>query len=99
MNSLRTLRSALLAAPLFAVPAYAQTDQAASLLEALSLVSGRMLVAPVLAPKVTRDGDRFHVHIPLPKLTAPPDAAIEVAATPLQSGVWDFTNLTFPSTG
>jgi hypothetical protein len=114
MNSLRTLRSALLAAPLFvaplagaslafaplfAVPAYAQTDQAASLLEALSLVSGRMLVAPVLAPKVTRDGDRFHVHIPLPQLTSPPDAAIEVAAIPLESGVWDITDLTFPSTG
>jgi hypothetical protein len=114
MNPLRMLRMALAAAPLFvaplagaslafapvfAVPAYAQTDQAASLLEALSLVSGRMLVAPVLAPEVTHDGDRFHVHIPLPKLTAPPDAAIEVAATPLGSGVWDITDLTFPRTG
>jgi hypothetical protein len=104
MNSLLTLRLAWLAAPLFAapwlaVPAQAQTDRAASLLEALSLVSGRLLVAPMAAPEVTHDGDRFHVHIPLPKLTSPPDAAIEVAATPLESGVWDITDLTFPRTG
>ena len=81
------------------VPAQAQTDQAASLLAALSLVTGRMLAAPALAPEVTHDGDRFHVHIPLPKLTSPPDAAIEVAATPLESGVWDITDLTFPPAG
>ena len=109
MNSLLTLRSVLLAAPLLAapllaapwlaVPAHAETDQTASLLEALSLVSGRMLVAPMAAPEVTHDGDRFHVHIPLPKLTSPPDAAIEVAATPLASGVWDITDLHFPRAG
>jgi hypothetical protein len=77
----------------------AQRGQATSLLEALSLVSGRMLVAPVVAPEVSHDGDHFHVHIPLPQLTAPPDAAIEVTAVPLDSGVWNITGLTLPQTG
>jgi hypothetical protein len=109
MTPLRTLRATLLAAPLFgtallAVPAYAQTDQAqtgqaASLLDALSLISGRMLVPPMTAPEVTHDGDKFHVHIPLPKLTSPPNAAIEVTANPLPSGVWDITDLTLPPAG
>ncbi|MDB5398232.1 MAG: hypothetical protein JWQ55_250 [Rhodopila sp.] len=103
MKPLRTLSTALstssFAMLLFAGPAYSQTDPAASLLEALSLVSGRMLVSPTLAPRVTRDGDRFHVHIPLPKLSTPPDASIEVTATPLPSGVWDITGLTFPQAG
>jgi hypothetical protein len=104
MTPLRKVTTALLAAPLvaapfFAAPAYSQTDQTASLLEALSLVSGRMLVAPIVAPEVTRDGDRFHVHIPIPKLTSPPDAAIEVTATPLEAGVWDITDLTLPAAG
>jgi hypothetical protein len=99
MKSLLTLSTAVLVAPWFAVPAFAQTDQTASLLDALSLLSGRMLVAPMAAPQVTRDGDRFRVRIPLPNLTTPPDAAIEVTATPLDSGVWDITGLTFPQTG
>jgi hypothetical protein len=104
MTQLRTLRAALLAAPLFgaslfAVPAYAQTDQAASLLDALSLISGRMLVPPMAAPEVTHDGNQFHVHIPLPKLASPPNAAIEVTATPLPSGVWDITDLMLPPAG
>jgi hypothetical protein len=104
MTQLRTLRAALLAAPLFganlfAVPANAQTDQAASLLDALSLISGRMLVPPMAAPEVTHDGDQFHVHIPLPKLTLPPNAAIEVTATALPSGVWDITGLALPPAG
>jgi hypothetical protein len=76
-----------------------QTDRAASLLEALSLVSGGLLVAPVAAPEVTQDGDHFHVHIPLPTLATPPDAAIEMAATPLDGGIWDITDLTLPPTG
>jgi hypothetical protein len=99
MNSLRTLGLALLAVPLAGFPAYAQTDQQQSLLEALSLVSGRMLVAPMLVPEVTREGDGFHVHIPLPNLTSPPDASIDVMATPLDSGVWDITGLTLPPVG
>jgi hypothetical protein len=99
MNSLRTLGLALLAVPLAGLPAYAQMDQQQSLLEALSLVSGHMLVAPMLAPEVTREGDGFHVHIPLPKLTSPPDASIDVMATPLDSGVWDITAVTLPPVG
>lgn len=99
MILLRTLVTASLVAPLFAAPAYSQADQTASLLEALSLVSGRMLVAPTLQPEVTRDGDQFHVHIPLPRLTTPPDASINVAAIARTSGVWDITELTIPSTG
>ena len=104
MTPLRTLRATLLAAPLFgaalsAVPAYAQTDQAASLLDALALISGRLLVPPLAAPEVTHDGDKFHVHIPLPKLSSPPNAAIEVTANPIGSGVWDITDLTLPPAG
>jgi hypothetical protein len=115
MRSLRTLSTALLAVPLFAAPLFtaplliaplliaparAQTPgSAASLLEALSLISGGALVAPVLAPEVTQDGDRFHVRIPLPKLTSPPDAAIDATATPLDTGAWDISSLTFPQTG
>ncbi|HEY4173776.1 MAG TPA: hypothetical protein VGM42_12175, partial [Rhodopila sp.] len=104
MTPLRTLRATLLAAPLFgaalfAVPAFAQTDQTASLLDALSLISGRMLVPPMTAPEVTHDGDKFHVHIPLPELTSPPNAAIEVTANPLPSGVWDITDLALPPAG
>lgn len=104
MTPLRTLRATLLAAPLFgaalsAVPAYAQTDQAASLLDALALISGRLLVPPLAAPEVTQDGDKFHVHIPLPKLSSPPNAAIEVTANPIGSGVWDITDLMLPPAG
>jgi hypothetical protein len=94
------LRSVWLAAPLAAAPvlAQAQGDPAASLLAALSLVSNGLLVAPVSEPEVTRDGDRFHVHIPLPAL-ASPDASIEVAAKPRDSGAWEITDLTLPRTG
>jgi hypothetical protein len=106
MKSSRTLRPALLAAPLLAaplfaaVPAYSQTaGSAASLMEALSLVSGGLLLAPGAAPQLTPDGDRFRVHIPIPKLTAPPNAAIDATAAPLGSGAWDITGLTFPPTG
>lgn len=112
MKPLRPLGSALLATPLFTahvvaaslflmpLPAYAQTaGTPESLLDALSLISSSMLVAPMAAPAVTQDGDRFHVRIPLPKLTSPPDAAIEIAASPLSSGVWDITSLMFPATG
>jgi hypothetical protein len=105
MTPFRTLSTALLAAPLlaaplFATPAHSQAaGSAASLLEALSLFSGGMLAAPTMAPEVTQDGDQFHVRIPLPTLTSPPDAAIEAIATPVESGAWNITSLTFPRAG
>jgi len=110
MVQLRSLRFALLTAPLVISPIFTSPVLAAaadlpapgttaSLLEALSLISGGMLVAPMLAPEVTQDGTRFRVHIPVPKLTSPPDAAIEVAATALDSGAWDITSFTLPKTG
>jgi hypothetical protein len=104
MKPIFTLRmassvSVLLAAGLVGTPAHSETDQVTSLLEALSLVSGRMLAAPGVSPEVTNDGDKFHVHIPLPKLTSPPNASVEVTATALRSGVWDITGLTLPPAG
>jgi hypothetical protein len=105
MKPLRMIRPAWFAAPiciapcLIAAPACAQTDQTTSLLEALSLLNRNMVVTPGVTPTVTQDGDHFHAHIPLPQLTTPPDAGIEVAASPLSSGVWDITSLAFPSAG
>jgi hypothetical protein len=100
----------LLVVPLLAAgPAYSQTagaqpagaqtaGSAASLMEALTLVSGGLLLAPGAEPVLTPDGDRFRVHIPIPKLTAPPNAAIDATAAPVGSA-WDITGLTFPPTG
>jgi hypothetical protein len=100
MTPFRTFGTALLAAPLFAAPAFSQTNgSAASLMEALSLVSGGLLVAPGATPELTPDGSQFRVHIPIPKLTSPPNAAIEATAAPVGSGAWDITGLTFPSAG
>ena len=70
-----------------------------SLLEALSLLNGGMLVPREHPPKVTRDGDLYRVRIPLSGLTKPPNAAIEAIARPLDAGVWDITSLTLPPSG
>jgi hypothetical protein len=98
------LLAALFAAPLLSAPAVAQDDltpQAATsqLSAVLSLVSGGLIGAPDNPPQVTRDGDNWHVRIPLPALPSPPDAAINAVARPAGGGVWDITALTFPSAG
>jgi hypothetical protein len=89
------LGALLAVVPVLAGPAAAQTPEA-SLLDALSLISGGLLVQPDNPPQVTHDGDRYHVRVPLPVLTAPPNAAINVVATPLANGAWDITSLTLP---
>lgn len=83
---------------LTAGPAAAQTPEA-SLLDALSLISGGLLVPKDPPPEVTHDGDLYHVRVPLPALTAPPNAAIEASARPVANGAWYITGLTLPPTG
>jgi hypothetical protein len=97
MNQSRTPR---LAAALFLIPiaAHAQTPEA-SLLDALSLISGGLLAPRDPPPQVTHDGDLYRVRIPLPALAEPPDAAIEATARPLDPGIWDITALKLPSAG
>jgi len=92
------LALAILTALLVPPAAYAQTGQVASLLDALSLISGGMLVAPPLTPEITQDGGLYRVRIPLPTLTAPQGAAIEATATPIDPAAWDLTDLTLPQT-
>src|SRR5690349_4792500 len=83
---------------LAAGPAAAQTPEA-GLLDALSLISGGLLVPQDHPPTVMHDGDIYHVRVPLPALTAPPDASIDAIARPLANGAWDVTSLTLPSPG
>ena len=104
MTPPRILLATLLAAPLWSGSARAQDDltqQAAAgqLSAVLSLVSGGLIGAPDHPPQVTREGDDWHVRVPLPALPSPPDAAINAVARPVGGGVWDVTSLTFPSAG
>lgn len=63
-------------------------------------VVGDGLVAPRNhPPQVTRDGGSYRISIPLPGLTAPPNAVIDAHATPLVGGMWDVTSLTLPENG
>jgi hypothetical protein len=89
-----------LAAALLLIPiaAHAQTPEA-SLLDALSLISGGLLAPRDPPPQVTHDGGLYRVRIPIPALAAPPDAAAEATARPLGAGVWDITALTLPPAG
>jgi len=93
-----TLWLALAGAFLVLSPARAQTDSAKSLLDALSLVTGGALTALGPTPQVTQEGDQFHVRVPLPKLVTPADAAIDAAATQLDTGAWKVTGVSFPQT-
>src|SRR4051812_16392560 len=97
-SHLRRFAAVLAIAPLLAGPVAAQ-NRDASLLDALSLLSGGLLVPRDHPPQVTRDGDLYRVRVPLPALTTPPDAAITALARPLNGGIWDITALTLPSTG
>ena len=97
-SRLQCLAAALATLPLLASPAAAQTAEA-SLLDALSLLSGGLLVPHDNPPAVTHDGTVYRVRVPLPRLTEPPDAAIEAVATPLDAGAWDIAALTLPSPG
>jgi hypothetical protein len=87
-----------IALALLAGPAAAQTPEA-SLLDALSLISGGLLAPKDPPPEVTHDGGLYHVRVPLPALTAPPNAAIEATARPVANGAWDIDSLALPPTG
>jgi len=92
------LAAALAAVPALAGPVAAQPPEA-GLLNALSLISGGLLVPQDHPPQVTHDGNQYHVRVPLPVLAAPPNAAIDILASPLPNGAWDITSLTLPPTG
>jgi hypothetical protein len=92
------LAAAIVFVPLLGGPAVAETPEA-SLLDALSLISGGLLAPRERTPEVTHDGDLYHVRVPLPALTTPPNAAIEIAANRLGSSIWDITSLTLPPSG
>jgi hypothetical protein len=72
---------------------------AASLLEALALISGQLLAPPLTRPEVSRDGTLYRVHVPVPGLTAPAGAAIEIEATQRADGSWDIGPVVLPSAG
>src|SRR5271166_2017543 len=97
-SCIRGIAAALSILPCLAVPAVAQASDA-SLLEALSLLSGGLLVPRDHPPEVTHDGGLYHVRVPLPALTAPRNASIDVDARPRDAGVWDITALTLPPAG
>ncbi len=97
-SRLQCLAAAFVALPLLACPAAAQAPEA-GLLDALSLLSGGLLVPHDSPPAVTHDGSLYRVRLPVPGLTAPPNAAIEAVATPVDAGAWDITALTLPSPG
>jgi hypothetical protein len=86
-------------------PAFAQVGQPSPealqsiLEEALALVTGGLVAPPQHASQVTRDGETYHVSIPLPGMTTPPNAAIDAVARPLDGGAWDITSLVLPRTG
>jgi hypothetical protein len=67
--------------------------------EALALVTGGLVTPPPHPSQVTRDGETYHVSIPLPGMTTPPSAAIDAIARPLDGGAWDITSLVLPRTG
>src|SRR5271166_3204705 len=92
------IAAALSLLPCLAVPGVGQTSDA-GLVEALSLLSGGLLVPRDHPPEVTHDGDLYRVRVPLPALTTPRDASIDVVAKPLDTGVWDITALTLPPAG
>ena len=100
-----TLAAALAVAPLAVTPAFAQVGQPSpealqSIFgEALGLLTGGFVAPPQRPSQVTHDGDTYHVSIPLPEMTTPPDAAIDVVARPLDRGAWDVTSLVLPRTG
>jgi hypothetical protein len=92
----------MLAGLLLPTPACSQTEKEASLRQALSLIGGGSLDALWQTPQaaqVTQDGDQFRVHIPVPQLPAPPDAAIDLAATQTDGGIWNITAVTLPMAG
>src|SRR5271166_3793008 len=97
-SCIRGIAAALSILPCLAVPAVGQTPDA-SLLEALSLLSGGLLVPRDHPPEVTHDGGLYHVRVPLPALTTPRDASIDAVARPLDAGVWDIPALTLPPAG
>ncbi len=71
----------------------------AALTDALSLVGGGMIAPRAQPPQVSLDGRVYRIRIPLPGLTAPPNAAIDAVATLLPTGIWDVTSLTLPAAG
>src|ERR1700722_2129372 len=99
------LAAALAVAPLTANPAFAQVGQPSPealqsvLGEALALVTGGLVVPPQHPSPVTRDGEIYHLSIPLSGMTTPPNAAIDAVARPLDGGAWDITSLVLPRTG
>lgn len=106
-----SLLAALVVAPALAAtlclawPARAQvaypTPQAvqAELSDVLSFVGDGLFAPRDHPPQVARDGNAYRISIPLPGLTAPPNAAIEAVAAPLPGGMWDVTSLTLPDSG
>nr|WP_294509675.1 hypothetical protein [uncultured Rhodopila sp.] len=93
-------RTPRLAAALLLIPLAARAQPPeASLLDALSLISGGLLAPSDPPPRVAHDGDLYRVRVPLPGLAEPPDAAVEATARPVGTGIWDITALTLPQAG
>jgi hypothetical protein len=102
-HTMKFLPLSLLAATLLTgSPAAAQPAPEAlqsTLTEALTLLGGSLVAPREHPPQVTRDGSLYRITIPLPGLSAPPNAAIAATAKPLDTGLWDIPTVTLPRAG
>jgi hypothetical protein len=103
MPAARTV--ALFVAALAASPALAQTpppdaDAVRSGLEEIfSIATFGAVTMRDQGVQVTQSGSDYQVHMPLAGFAAPPDAAINAVAHPIERGLLDITSMTFPSAG
>jgi hypothetical protein len=87
---------------LAASPAQAQTDPDAvksSLEQILSMATFGAIVVRDDAGQVTQSGADYRVRLPLVGFSAPPDAAINALAHPVEHGLLDITSMVFPPAG
>jgi len=104
-SRMRLLAATLAVTPCLVAAALGQAQQPSpeavqsELSDILSFVGGGLVEPREHPPLVARDGDTYRISIPLPGLTAPPNAAIDAAATLRRTGVWDITSLTLPASG
>jgi hypothetical protein len=95
---------------LAAMPAYAQTNPpgadieaadaiTSSLAEIVSLATLGTVTSQQRAAQVTRSGADYLVRLPLRGFLAPPNAAVDAVARPLDGGMWDIESMAFPLSG